>query len=195
MHHETLAPLTEAVQNRISATLTRARYEHSLRVAQLSRELCERFSLNPGEGYFAGLAHDMCKEVSRKDLLALAALDGKKIHSIERDKPSLLHGRAAAMVLVHEYGMEDGRITNAVRHHTYGDPELDSLSLVVYVADKMEPGRTGFSEAFREQVLNNDLLTMALLVLDHTIQYLELKGKKVSEETRSMRIMLAKERQ
>jgi len=193
MLHEQTAPLTEAVHSRIRDTLSPGRYAHSLRVAHLAGELCNRFSLDHASGYLAGLAHDLCKEFSKEKLLALAAMDGGKIGSIEREKPALLHGRAAAMVLVNEYGMVDRSILNAVWHHTFGDPDLEPLSLVVYVADKLEPGRDQISGEFRERVLRLDLLHMTRAVLDQTIEYLESRGKKISEETRRMRETLSKE--
>ena len=193
MLHETLAPLAEAVHSRIRDTLSPGRYEHSLRVARLSGDLCDRFSLDHASGYLAGLAHDLCKELPKEALMALAARDGREIGTIETKKPALLHGRAAAMVLVHEYGMKDGSIAGAVRHHTFGDPDLDPLSLVVYVADKLEPGRDQFPEEFRELVFGMELYPMTLAVLDHSIDYLESRGKLVSDESRRMRDALAKE--
>ena len=190
---ETLTELAETIRVRIADMLSPARYEHSVRVASLSRELCGRFSLDPAAGYCAGIAHDMAKELPPEELLELARKDGRIISRIEMDKPALLHGRAAAVILHKEYGMEEGLVTNAVRHHTFGDPDLDPLSLVVYVADKIEPGRKQVSPEFRQTVLAGSLLAMSALVLDHTVAYLESRGKMVSDETRIMQEMLAKE--
>lgn len=194
MLHETLTVLSETVRRRIAETLSPARYDHSIRVAECARELCFRFSLDPAAGYLAGIAHDMGKELPPDTLLDFARSDGKRISAIEADKPSLLHGRAAAVMLQRDYGMEDGCITNAVRHHTFGDPSLEPLSLVVYVADKIEPGRKKLPPGLREKVLSSDLWTMTALVLDTAVAYLESRGKTVSEETRIMKRMLERER-
>lgn len=194
MLRETLTTLSDTVHLRIADMLSPARYAHSMRVADLARELCCRFSLDPAEGYFAGIAHDMAKELAPEELLALAGRDGSPISRIESEKPALLHGRAAAVMLQRDYEMEDGCIAQAVRHHTFGDPALEPLSLVVYVADKIEPGRKQLPPGFREKVLACDLHTMTVLVLDKTIAYLDSRGKTVSEETRIMKRMLEKER-
>jgi len=180
------SPRDQAIHARIRESLTSRRFSHSVRVGRLACELCERFSLDPDAGFTAGLAHDMCKSEPPERLLVLASMDGEKITSIEQNKPSLLHGRAAAMVLISEYGLQEGSITNAVRHHTFGDPKLDPLSLVLYVADKIEIGRKQVLPAFRIRVLSSDLKKMAYLVLEENLRYLESKGKKVSAASREM---------
>lgn len=180
------SPLAQTIYTHIRENLPSGRCKHSLRVAKLVRELCERFDLDPDAGYIAGLAHDMCKNEPAERLMKLATMDGAEITTIEREKPSLLHGRAAAMVLVDEYGIQEGSITNAVRHHTFGDPSLEPLGLILYVADKIEIGRKQISSDFRSRVLENDLKTMAYLVLEENIRYLESKGKKVSAASREM---------
>ena len=194
MLHEMKTGLSEMIRHRIADSLSPARYEHSMRVAELARELCLRFSLDPAAGYCAGVAHDMAKELPPETLLELAGKDGHPLTRIEAEKPSLLHGRAAAVILQNDYGMEDECITNAVRHHTFGDPALEPLSLVVYVADKIEPGRKQLPAGFREAVLSHDLHGMSALVLDATMAYLESRGKTVSEETRLMKRILERER-
>lgn len=178
--------LDQEIYERIRDCLTSRRVSHSVRVATLARELCGRFGIDPAAGFTAGLAHDMCKGESSERLLALASMDGGEITAIERNKPALLHGRAAAMVLRSDYGLKEGAITNAVRHHTFGDPKLEPLGLVLYVADKIEAGRKQVLPAFRLRVLASDLKTMAYLVLEDNLRYLESKGKKVSAVSREM---------
>lgn len=193
MQHDTAVRLTETVRQRIRETLTPGRYEHSMRVAELCRELCVRFSLDPDVGYFAGVAHDMCKEFSKTELMRLALEDGHDIIDIEHEKPALLHGRAAAMILLDEYGVPEGAVTNAVRHHTFGDPRLEPLALALYVADKIEPGRDGLPDGFRERVMSCDLPTMSELVLEETLRHLASKKKKISGETFEMHDRLIEE--
>ena len=83
-----MAELTESVRKHVLASVSEERYKHSVRVAQTCARLCERFGLNPQIGFFAGIAHDMCKSVDENTLLEIASRDGNPILKIEN---SVLH--------------------------------------------------------------------------------------------------------
>ena len=59
----------------------------------------------------------------------------------ERESPKLLHGPVAAELARRELGVEDTEVLDAIREHTTGRPGMGPLSLVLYVADKIEPAR------------------------------------------------------
>ena len=186
MNIDELKLVTEKVKLYALGVLAPPRYEHSVRVAVMSRDLCSRFGLVPETGYFTGIAHDICKAGKEKWLLSLAVQDGIPISEIEARKPSLLHGRAAAVVLRTEFGITDPSILAAVRNHTFGAPDIDDLGKIVFVSDKIEPGRTGLNPEFREKVLASGLDDMTRLVLEDNIRYLKSKDKEVSLVTLEM---------
>jgi len=186
MSPEEIKLVTAKVNLYAIGALSLARYEHSVRVAVLARELCERFALHPETGYLAGLAHDICKSGGEEWLLSLATRDGVPVSEIERKKPSLLHGHAAAVLLARDFGVVDRSILNAVRNHTFGAPGMDDLGKIVFVADKIEPGRTDVDEGFRLKILKSPLDGMTCLVVEDNIRYLESRGKEVSAITRLM---------
>lgn len=185
---------SEKIQQYARAALSASRFAHSERVAELTVALCERFGVDPAEGYLAGIAHDMCKACKERLLLSLAARDGLAISPIEAEKPSLLHGRAAAVVLEYDFDIANRSILEAVRHHTFGSSTLDALGTIVFVADKLEPGRVGIDPDRRERTLSLDLRGMAAEVVADNIRYLESKGKTVSDDTREMLASLMKGR-
>ncbi len=180
MNIDELKQITEKINLYALGVLTPPRYEHSVRVAVLARDLCLRFGIEPCDGYLAGIAHDMCKSGKERWLLSLVSQDGDPVIGIELDKPALLHGRAAAVLLAAEFGVTDRSILDAVRHHTFGAPDMDALGKIVFVADKIEPGRTGLDPGKRRKILDSDLDGMTRLVLQDNIQYLEARGKPVS---------------
>jgi nicotinate-nucleotide adenylyltransferase len=186
MNLEKIDEITEKVNIYARGVLAKPRYDHSVRVAVLCRDLCERFALNPKLGYLAGIAHDMCKSGKDRWLVALASQDGKAISDIETSKPALLHGRAAAMLLSTDFGVDDESILGAVRHHTFGAPGLDWIGMILFVADKVEPGRTDYDPERRKKILSQDLDGMTRLVLEDNIKYLESRGKEVSMATLAM---------
>lgn len=180
MNTDEIKQVTEKINLYALGVLSPPRYAHSLRVAHLARELSERFGLDPYVGYLAGIAHDMCKSGKDRWLLALAVQDQSPVNEIELEKPALLHGRAAAVMLYNEFGIKDGSILSAVKNHTFGAPEMDDLEKIVFVADKVEPGRTCLDPEFRQKILRSDLDAMTMMVLEDNVQYLESRGKKVS---------------
>ena len=183
MTDDELKLTTEKINLYVLGALSSARYEHSVRVAVLARELCKRFGWIPESGYLAGLAHDMCKAGGDRLLFSLASQDGFPITKLEKNKPALLHGRAAAVLLSTEFKILDESILAAVRNHTFGTPGMDILGKIIFVADKIEPGRKGIDPMFRRKILSSELDEMVRLVLGENIRYLKSKGKEVASET------------
>lgn len=186
MNLEKIDAITKKVNVYARGVLAKPRYDHSVRVAVLCRDLCERFGLNAQVGFLAGIAHDMCKSGKDRWLIALASQDKCPISDIENSKPALLHGRAAAMLLSIDFGVDDESILGAIRHHTFGAPGLDGVGMILFVADKVEPGRTDYDPERRKKILSQDLDGMTRLVLEDNIKYLESRGKEVSMATLAM---------
>jgi nicotinate-nucleotide adenylyltransferase len=172
--------LFEEVRKRVQRSVTPSRYAHSMRTAKMAEEMCVRYGIDAEKGRFAGMAHDMCKDVSDEEMLALAAKDGNEITELERAKPALLHGRAAAVVLKEEYGIADADILQAVACHTFGGPGICALAKILFAADKVEPGREQSTDAYRAALLAKPLDAMILTVVQESIDYLTAKGKRVA---------------
>lgn len=178
-----LADLTERVRKRVMASVSEERYKHSVRVAQTCAMLCERFGLNAQIGFFVGMAHDMCKSMDGSELLKTAARDGKPILKMEKERPSLLHGRAAAVLLKEDWGVDDHDILEAVANHTFGAVGMSDLAKLLYVADKIEPGRENVTKECTERLLAMTINGMTRAVVGESMEYLKDKGKKIAPET------------
>ncbi|MDR9859337.1 bis(5'-nucleosyl)-tetraphosphatase (symmetrical) YqeK [Treponema socranskii] len=177
---------TERVKNYAKAVLTKERYEHSVRVAETASRLCKKYGLDASRGYLAGIAHDMCKDMSDEKIAALAREDGKAITALEAQKPSLLHGRAAALMLRRDFGVTDKDILQAVAVHTFGEAGMCSLSKVVYAADKIEPGRPQATKAYTDFLDRLSLDELVEKVLVDGIAYLKKKGYAVAPESEKL---------
>lgn len=161
-----------------------SRYEHSLRVAEMCQVLCRRFGLDDAKGYLAGIAHDICKEADDVVMISYALRDGSEVSLLERAKPSLLHGRAGAMMLKTNFGVTDADVIEAVQNHTFGKAGMGRLALVLYVADKIEPGRSHVTPAYLRSLEALSLNQLAMRIARENIEYLTKKGKKVAPESR-----------
>ena len=180
------AALIERVENHARAVLTKERYEHSVRVAETASRLCKKYGLDASRGYLAGIAHDMCKDMSDEKIAELASEDGDAISPLEARKPSLLHGRAAAVMLRRYFGVTDNDILQAVAVHTFGKAGMCALSKIVYAADKIEPARPQMTKAYAASLENLSLDELVKKVLVDGIAYLKKKGCAVAPESEKL---------
>ena len=102
--------VTEEIRKFVMGAVSESRYAHSMRTAQMCKKLCERYGLDPERGYLCGVAHDMCKKMDDELLTSIASRDGKPISDLEKEKPALLHGRAAAVKIESDFGIHDEQI-------------------------------------------------------------------------------------
>jgi nicotinate-nucleotide adenylyltransferase len=170
------------VESAVRETLNLTRFLHSRNTALLAADLCGRFGLDPDAGYLAGIAHDFCKQLEIKQMIKLAKSDGKRISALEKGKPGLLHGRAAAVLLRERFCIHNKDILEAVAVHTSGSENMGPLAKVIYIADKVEVSRN-IDSSLRKMCYENDLDDILLAVLKKTITKLQSKDMALSLET------------
>jgi nicotinate-nucleotide adenylyltransferase len=175
----TMARIEEEVRVRVGPV----RFLHSRNTALLAWDLCRRFGLDPSMGYLAGITHDVCKPLQEAELFALVRSDGEQISPLERKKPSLLHARAAAVLLQEHFGIHNRDILDAVRLHTTAGAEMGPLAKVVYIADKIEISREHVNPVLRDLSRTAGLDALFEAVLDDTVAYLRSRKLDISEGT------------
>ena len=181
--------LTETIvriENEVRVVLSPSRFMHSRNTAVLSWDLCRRFGLDSQKGYLAGIAHDMCKSMGEKELIHLAHADGGGSSRLEKEKPGLLHARAAAILLKKKYDITDQDILEAIRSHTTGKRDMGALAKVVYIADKIEVSRSGIDPSLRNLSQSADLDTLFKAVLNNTVAYLRSREVDLSYGTKRL---------
>jgi len=178
--------LIERVRKYALGVESSSRYEHSVRTAETCAMLCRRFGIDSSLGYFVGIAHDICKEMNPRLLKTFALKDGNPINDLEEKKNSLLHGRAAACMLESDFDITDSDILEAVRVHTFGEPGMCDLAKILYVADKIEPGRNHVTAEHKQMLLEKSLDDLVLFVLKENIEYLESRGKVVAPVSKKL---------
>jgi predicted HD superfamily hydrolase involved in NAD metabolism len=183
---EDYAAVIEKVRIYTLAAVKESRYEHSVRVAETAQKLCRRYGLNEEKGYLAGIGHDMCKDMNDELLLSLASRDGRPIIAIEKKKPALLHGRAAAVKMAEDFHITDSQILEAVADHTFGAVGMCDLAKVIYAADKIEPGRSYVTKMYVEKLSKLSLDELVMSVLSDGIASLENRGCTVAPESRKL---------
>ncbi|CAA9504409.1 MAG: Hydrolase (HAD superfamily), YqeK [uncultured Rubrobacteraceae bacterium] len=156
--------------------LSAKRYGHTLRVAETAEDLARAHGLDPARARLAALLHDAARERSFEEFLGLAEDLGLPVGEPERESPKLLHGPVAAELARRELGVEDGEVLEAIRAHTTGRPGMGPLSLVLYVADKIEPARDYPSVENLRRLARRDLRAAAAESLRRSIAHNEERG-------------------
>jgi len=177
---KTIIRLEQAVREDLSPE----RYLHSRNTALLAWDMCCRFGIDPQQGYLAGLAHDLGKPLDDDELLVLAKSDGRPISKLEKKKPSLLHGRATAVLLRERFNIQNEDILEAVAMHTEGGEGMCDLAKIVYIADKVEFSREKIDPNLRALCYTEDNLDRIFMaVLTQTVFWLRSHKIDLSEDT------------
>jgi nicotinate-nucleotide adenylyltransferase len=184
--------LIQHIEDEARESISLTRYLHSRHTALLAWDLCCRFrkdypSLVPAVGYLTGIAHDLCKQLCDDEQIRLAKIYGGEISPVERVKPSLLHGKACAVVLKERFRIDDDEVLKAVAWHTEGHKDMDALAKVLYIADKMEVSRVKVDPAVRKQILAGDTLDRIFIpVLERAVFSIRDRKLELSKNTLSL---------
>ena len=131
----------EAVREAV-ARLPRGLAEHIERVAAEADRLAAGFKeLGREQVELAAWGHDIARALSHQELLARARRFDLEVSAVEEEAPILLHGPVGAEILRREHGIDDPEVLAAARSHSTGRAGMSLLEKVIFVADKIEPGK------------------------------------------------------
>lgn len=167
---------------RIQLMVKPRRFEHVLRVAELSHQIAQSNGLDADLAYEAGLLHDIARDISSTDLLKLAPPECP----IDERHPLALHGRAGRALLEY-WGYSNEDVLCAVEEHTTGPTPNRPISAVVYIADVSEPGRN-VNHHIREMAFH-DLQGALDLAIGSKVRY--LMGRGIEVHPRTMKVFEA----
>ena len=126
----------------LKARLSKKRYTHSLNVAHEAQRLAELYGEDPEKAYFAGLMHDVCKELPAEEQEELVRASSFAVSKEELVTKPVWHGIAGAYFLQVRMGVTDPDVLNAVRYNTVGRAGMTRLEEIVYLADLISEDRT-----------------------------------------------------
>jgi predicted HD superfamily hydrolase involved in NAD metabolism len=168
----TFQQIKQTLKHRLSAR----RFEHSVGVSETAVQLAERHGGDVEKARLAGLLHDCAREMPRNTLLHTAQSFGIVMGSIERRELALLHAPIGARLAQTIYGITDPEIIAAIAAHTVGGPNLGQLSVIVYLADYIEPTRSFPGVDKLRSLAQTNLAAAMIESYDHSIQYIISRG-------------------
>ncbi|MBO5524907.1 MAG: bis(5'-nucleosyl)-tetraphosphatase (symmetrical) YqeK [Roseburia sp.] len=133
----------------------------------------------------AGLLHDCAKCIPNDEKIALCEKNHILIHPVEYESPYLLHAKLGAYLAEKTYGVSDPEILHAIKVHTTGEPDMNLLDKIIYIADYIEPGRDKAPnlQEVRRTAFQNLNVCMAQILRD-TLMYLMSRGGSIDNTTR-----------
>ena len=152
--------------------LPRGLRRHIQAVVAEARRLARLHGVDEERAEFAAWAHDIARAMRPKELLRLAHELGLNPDEIEEAAPILLHGPLAARLLTSRHGVEDEEVLASVRWHSTGRAGMSALEKVLFVADKVEPGKSAGRPDLQEarRLAETDLGAAMLRLLDLQLQ-------------------------
>jgi predicted HD superfamily hydrolase involved in NAD metabolism len=178
--------------------LPRGLRRHIESVVAEARRLARLHGVDEARAELASWAHDIARATRPKELLRLAHELGLNPGEIEEAAPILLHGPLAACLLTSRYDIEDPQVLASVRWHSTGRAGTSPLEKVVFVADKVEPGKSAGRPDLQEarRLAETDLDAAMLRLLDLQLQEAVQHGWPLHPDTVAARneLLLARER-
>lgn len=168
------------IEKYVKNHLSDKRWNHTVNVVSEAEKLCQMYGGDMEKCVTAAIFHDVVKELPNEELNALVRKFGFDEKYI--DSPNLSHGKIAAALLKHEWGIDDEDIINAVSYHTTGRAGMSKTEKIVFIADAIEPTRVyNGVEAIRKATYE-DLDRGCLKSLTDTVEHLKEKGVSYIDE-------------
>lgn len=132
----------ENIKDFLKNRLSEKRFNHSVNVADECRKLAGIYGEDEERAYFAGLVHDVCKELPAPELKQMALDSNLSMTVAETETKALWHAVAGAGFVRDSLMVGDEDIINAVRFHTIGRANMSRLEEIVYIGDLISADRS-----------------------------------------------------
>lgn len=176
----------ENVKEELKNRLTEKRYNHSLGAMKSARNLAKKYKEDEEDAAFAGLIHDIAKELTKEEIENYIEKYNIEVDEVESYSKGLLHAKLGAVIAKEELGANE-KIQNAIKYHTTGNIKMDTFAKIIYLADKIEENRDYEEVETLRELAKQDLDKAILFTLDFTIQKGIKKEKLIHPDTIALR--------
>lgn len=193
-----IAPVQiEKLREKVASVLSEKRMKHVLAVEDMAFRLGLMYFFQDDEVLLllraAALLHDVTKELSDEEQLAI--LESYSVKPLPEELASMptIHALTAALVIPKRFPeFADPRVIDAVRYHTTGREGMSVFEKIIFLADYIDDTRTYPScislrkeffsakpENMNEQERVRHLDSAALASIDNTLSYLRSKERSI----------------
>ena len=175
--------LIEQIKKDLKNILSEKRYTHSVGVMEMAAKLAEIYRADIETAKLAGILHDIAKEMSSEEKLKYVKENNIIINEVERINTPILHGKIGADIAKKKYGINE-QVQRAIEYHTTTNPNMDLISKIVYVSDKIELNRKSedYDIKYERELALKDIDKTIIYIIDSNIKSLLNKGKLIEAE-------------
>lgn len=163
------------------------RFNHSIRVMGMVEKIIisNNLDIDINKAKTAALIHDYAKLFTTAELLNIANKDKFNLSDFNNNY-KVLHALVGPYFIKNELKIFDEEILDAVKYHATGNESLSPLSMLIYVADFVEEGRTfTYSKKFRE-IAMRDYIQAGAGISEFTIRMLKKNNMGIHPNTIKM---------
>ena len=174
----------DKIQEKLKKALDAPRYKHTLGVMYTAGCMAMAHKYDIQKAMIAGLLHDCAKCMSHEERLSLCKTHNVEVTHSELENKALLHAKAGAILAKIEYDIIDIEILHAIAVHTTGEPAMNTLDKIIYIADYIEPGRDKAPNLeLVRSLAYQDLDACMAQILHDTLNYLNSCGGHIDPTT------------
>lgn len=174
----------EPIQEKLKTSLDESRYEHTIGVMYTAGCMAMAYGYDIEKAMLAGLLHDCAKCMTHEERVALCDAHQVEVTASEHENKAILHAKAGAIIAKTEYDITDADILHAIAVHTTGEPAMNMLDKIIYIADYIEPGRDKAPNLELVRALAyQDLDACMAQILYDTLNYLHSRGGNIDPTT------------
>ena len=171
------------IKKKLKKSQDKERYEHTKGVMYTAGCLAMAHGYYLEKAMLAGLLHDCAKCIPNDEKLALCKVHNILVTPVEAENPFLLHAKLGAFLAESEYNITDPDVLHAIKVHTTGEPDMNILDKIIFIADYIEPGRNKAPNLEKVRKLAfHDLNACMAQILRDTLMYLN-SGKGTIDST------------
>ena len=172
----------EELEQTVIRLLKPNRVAHVLGCRDTAAELAGIWGVDETDAARAGLLHDITKALDGPLQLTVCTEYGVQLDDFSQANPKTLHALTGSLVAQRIFG-ENPAVVSAIRSHTTGKPNMNTLEKIIYVADYMEPNRDFPGVEELRQLACSNLDKALKLGLEMTLSVLKEQGRQISPES------------
>ena len=174
----------EQIKHVLSQMLDAKRLAHTFSVCETAVLLAERFGANKNKAYLAALLHDCARGFNGKQLIKYCNENAIELDEYMKNDINPVHALVGADMAKRRSGINDEEILTAIKNHAVGCENMTILDKIIFVADAIEPNRTGSDADEARNASKNDL--DEAIVPAMRIKSYYLKGKPMHPDSIKM---------
>lgn len=184
--------LEEQINKDIRERLSEHRYKHSIGVMKKAEELAKYYGLDVNKARLIGLAHDIAKEMKTSEIEDYISKYNIELDEIERSNSELVHAKIGADICKRKYNFDE-QMVEAVKYHTTGNPKMDMMAKIIFVADKVEETRDYQGLEERKKLAFEDIDKTIIETINYTTKNSIDRGKLIHPDSIHTRNYLIKQ--